>query len=232
MQKLFIIHGWTYTLIKWDKFLELIKAAGFEPVMLKVPGLTEAIDKPLALDDYVEWLNDKLKDEDKPIVVGHSNGGRIALAFEAKYPGHLGKLILIDSAGIYHKEPKIKFKRALFGVLAKVGKKITSNETLRKVLYKMAGEADYQNAPLHTRQTMANLITTDLTESLSKISTPTLIIWGRQDKTTPLQDGELMHALIQSSQIYIIDDGRHSPQYTHPEQVCEKIINFIQQNGF
>src|SRR5690349_17232860 len=100
MKKVFIVHGWTYSLDKWTEICGLLRNMGIEPIQLRVPGLTEPSDKAWDIDGYVEWLNDKLKDEKNPVVIGHSNGGRISLAFVQKYPNKLGKLILIDSAGI------------------------------------------------------------------------------------------------------------------------------------
>lgn len=232
MQKIFIIHGWTYTTNKWDLVIGQIKSAGFEPVLLHVPGLTEATNKVWTLDDYVEWLREKLRDEQRPIVVGHSNGGRIALVFAAKYPEKLKQLILIDSAGIFHNELPIRIKRAVFGAAAKIGKKITSSETIRKIMYKLAGESDHKNATPQMRQTMANLISADLTSRLANITTPTLIIWGARDKATPLSDGKLMHDKIRPSEMFVIGDAGHSPHFTHAEKVCEKIISFIQNNDF
>ena len=55
------------------------------------------------LEEYVEWLRSKLADERDVVLIGHSNGGRIAIAFADRYPEKISKLILIDSAGIVHK---------------------------------------------------------------------------------------------------------------------------------
>jgi pimeloyl-ACP methyl ester carboxylesterase len=232
MKKIFIIHGWTYTTSKWDNFVVLVKAAGFEPVMLHVPGLTESTDKVWTLDDYVEWLGENLENESNPVVIGHSNGGRIALAFAAKYPEKLKLLILIDSAGIYHNELPIRIKRFIFGAAAKVGKKITSSESIRKILYKLAGEKDYKNANPQMRKTMANLISVDLSERLDKIIAPTLIIWGAKDKATRLADGGLLHKMIKASEFFVLKDAGHSPHFTHAGIVSRKILDTVKKYGF
>ena len=232
VKKIFIVHGWTYTTNKWDEFVAILRSAGFEPMMLQVPGLTEATDKVWTLDDYMEWLKEKLQNQDNPVVVAHSNGGRIAIALAAKHSQIISRLILVSSAGIRHNELPIKIKRAVFGTAAKLGKKITSSTLLRKFLYKLAGENDYKNATESMRKTMANLISIDLTSELSKISTPTLIIWGANDKATPVSDGKLMQKLITGSKLHIIEKAAHSPHFTHAKEVSEKILNFIKQNGF
>jgi pimeloyl-ACP methyl ester carboxylesterase len=74
---------------------------------------------------------------------------------------------------------------------------------------------------------MNNLISTDLKPILSKIAIPTLIIWGREDKITPLSDGKLMHQLIEDSKLEIIENARHSPQFTHSNIVTNIIFNIL-----
>src|SRR3989338_2459151 len=103
MKRIYILHGWTYSLYKWSQFIHCMKSMNFDPIMLTVPGLTEKSDKVWSLDDYMEWLKNELEAEPS-IVVGHSNGGRIALSFASQYPEKIKFLILIDSAGIYHNE--------------------------------------------------------------------------------------------------------------------------------
>jgi pimeloyl-ACP methyl ester carboxylesterase len=228
MRKIYILHGWTYSTDKWQDFIKFIKMRNFIPVMLNVPGLTEKTNKVWTLDDYVEWLKDALSD-DEAIIIGHSNGGRVALAFAAKYPDRLKLLILIDSAGIYHNELPIRVKRLIFGTVAKLGKKLTSSEKLRALLYKTARENDYKDATPQMRETMANLISTDLTSQLSQIIAPTTIVWGEKDKSTPLSDGKLMHKLIKNSRLFVIKDAWHSPQFTHINEVCQKILSEIEK---
>lgn len=227
VKKIFILHGWAYSIEKWRSFVVLMKAKGFEPILLGIPGLTREIDRVWTIDDYVSWLNKELEAEEDVILVGHSNGGRIALTFAVKYPEKLKHLILIDSAGIYHRGLGICLKRFLFKVVAKLGKKIVKSERLKNLLYKIVGESDYLRAAPLMKQTMVNLASTDLAPSLNKIVTPTLIIWGKLDKITPLSDGRQMRRLIKGSQLCVIDEAKHSPQFTHPQEVCQKIIDEI-----
>lgn len=224
--KAFILHGWTYSTEKWHPFINLLKQKGLEVNILKIPGLTEDLNRIWTIEDYVSWLK-KTLENNKVILIGHSNGGRIALNFAIKYPKNLESLILIGSAGIYHDELSIKIKRLVFGHIAKAGKKLTSSEKLRSILYKIVGESDYKNATLVMKQTMINLINSDkdLIKHLDKVATPTLIIWGEEDKIIPLSDGRLINKLIKNSELHIIDGAKHSPQFTHPNQVAETIVN-------
>lgn len=244
--KILILHGWSYSTERWLPFVQLMKNKGLHPKLLEIPGLTTPIDKPWTLDDYVEWLRKKIgktspgdrgrlapglagRPREKVILIGHSNGGRLALAFGLKYPANLKQLILIDSAGIRHGGGLMELKRFLFRGLAKVGRKVTTATRARNVLYKLARANDYKDATPQMRETMVNLISTDLAPQLNKVSVPTLIIWGAEDKTTPLSQGKLMHRLIPNSRFYVVKGARHSPQFTHPEEVCKKIVEAVKQ---
>lgn len=224
--KLLILHGWSYSAEKWAFFLKLMEEKGLKTQLLEIPGLTAPIDRPWTLDDYVEWLKNKVGGE-KATLIGHSNGGRVSLAFALKYPELVKRLILIDSAGIYHNEPPIRLKRFVFRILAKTGRRFTSSETVKDIFYRAAGVNDYKEAAPEMRQTMMNLISTDIAPKLPRITAPTLILWGAKDKVTPLSDGKLMHQLIPNSRFHIVEDARHSPQFTHPEEVCARIINWF-----
>lgn len=221
-----ILHGWSYSTDRWSPFLKLMEEKGLKSQLLEIPGLTAPTDRPWTLEDYVEWLKGKVENK-KVILAGHSNGGRISLAFTLKYPELVERLILIDSAGIRRQGGSIGIKRFLFGGLAKAGRKITTSRKARNVLYKLARVSDYRDATPRMRETMINLISTDLTPELTKVKAPTLILWGAGDKTTPLSDGELMDRLIPNSELHIIKDARHSPQFTHPREVCTKITEWI-----
>ncbi len=224
MTKIIILHGWTYATYKWDKFMTLMSEDGIEAKLLGIPGLTEAIDRAWTLNDYVNWLKNILDQEPRPVILlGHSNGGRIALALTVKYPEKISHLILLDSAGIYHHEWPLRLKRVVFGQLARLGKKFTTSPTLRKILHRLAGTRDYDRASPLMRQTMINLIEVDLRPVLGQIKVPTLIIWGSKDKATPLADGRLMQRLIPQAPLEVIEDAGHSPQASHPEIVL-KII--------
>ena len=226
-KKLYILHGWSYSIEKWKPFKKYMEEKEFEIIFLGVPGLTEETDKVWTLDEYVEWLRDKLEKENEVVLIGHSNGGRIAIAFAAKYPGLLKQLILIDSAGIYHNEIPLRFKRFVFKNIAIAGKKLSSSEKLRNVLYMLARESDYKNATPLMRKTLVNLITQDLTSELSKSVTPTLILWGEKDNLTPVSDAKIMHEKIRKSNLLVIEDAGHSPHFTHTNIVCRKILEEI-----
>lgn len=227
---IYVLHGWSYSVEKWTPLVKELESKGFKINLLKIPGLTEKINKPWDIEDYVSWLYGKLEKDpalagqEKVVLIGHSNGGRIALNFAIKHPEKISKLVLIDSAGIFHNEIFLRTKRILFGSLAKVGTRIVNSKKLRDFLYFLAREKDYKNASGNIKKTMVNLIESDIALEIDRISVPTIIVWGQDDKITPVSDGKILSERIVNSKLYIINDARHSPQFTHPQQVCDIIL--------
>lgn len=227
VKKIYILHGWTYTTEKWGNFIKQLEDRGFKTNLLKIPGLTQNSKKVWNVEEYVDWLKAKVRQKGQIILMGHSNGGRIAIAFAAKHPQKLSKLILVDSGGIYHNELPLRIKRTIFKSLAKVGKMIFPSGHARTILYKIIGESDYKSASPLQRQIMINMISDNLTSHLKNITTPTLIIWGLKDNITHLSDGKLMNKLIKDSKLKIISGAGHCPQYTHPKEVAKIICEYL-----
>lgn len=228
-EKIYILHGWAYSTERWKPFIDKLQKGNIETELLKIPGLTAPLNEVWNIDDYVEWLDKTLsKEKNKLILLGHSNGGLISLAYTLKYPNKVKQLILMDSTGIYHNELPIRLKRFAFASAARIGKKLTNSAAMRKLLYKLARAHDYEKAPDKIVQdTMLNLIRTDLKNKFNLIKIPTLIIWGKNDQVTPAADGEVMKNEIKNSSLYIINRARHSPQLTHPNDTAEIIIKNI-----
>ena len=229
MKKILILPGWSYSTDKWQTLVEKLSSDEIRVEVLAIPGLHEEISNPWTLQNYVEWLKKIAEQQkDRLILIGHSNGGRIALSFCHQYPDYLEKLIIIDSAGIYHNGLFIRTKRFTFRLMAKIGKRLTSSKILRNFLYRLAREKDYQHASINLRKTMQNLISIDLKPILKEVRTPVLIIWGANDRITPVSDAKYMKEALPNSTLKIIQNARHSPQFTNTDEVVNLVTKFIE----
>lgn len=226
-QKLYIIHGWTYSLDKWQPIVPLLEKAGYEVVLLKVPGLTAPSKKVWDIDGYVAWLANELANESAPLVVAHSNGGRIALRFENTYPGKLKKLILVDAAGVPEQQTPKKAKLGLLRGIAKLGRPLRRVPGLRKVFYRAIGGHDYLQAPTNMKQTMQNMLKANELIDFAGVVAPTTLIWGDHDQQTPLSDGKFMERHIPGATLQVVKDARHAPMFTHPDEVAALIIEAL-----
>jgi pimeloyl-ACP methyl ester carboxylesterase len=157
-------------------------------------------------------------------LAGHSFGGQIAIKFAAKYPDRVERLILIDSSGIRDWALKAVIKRKVFYVVSKIGKIFFKSTLARKFIYLLARERDYLNAPPLLRRTMSLVLDEQVIKDLDKIQAPTTIFWGENDQTTPVKIGQLIKSKIKNSQLVLIEGARHSPQYTHSQQLADLFL--------
>ncbi len=227
MKKIFIIHGWTYAIEPWTSVVSILKTNGIEVVQLRVPGLTSDSDEVWTIDQYVEWLNGQLVSEESPLVLGHSNGGRIALNYLKKYPGSFSKLVLLNAAGINVSNQKISVKRKVFKTLAYILKPLKRIPIIRKIAYRAVGGSDYDRAPENMKKTLTNMLESDKSLDISDITTKTAILWGAQDQITPLAQGKKMARLLPNSTFYEFDDWAHAPYITHPNELAKAIMESI-----
>jgi len=224
-QIIYGLHGWSVggdTQAKWQPMVESLAKVNIELKMLVIPGLDTPLHQVWTIDDYVNWLAATLPN--KPVwLLGHSFGGQLSIRFASLHTNRVRGLILIDSAGIRDVSFKMNLKRNIFGSLAQLGKGLRGVNSVRGVFYRIIREHDYLEAPPELRATMSNVILYDVLLDLPKIECQTEIIWGKDDKVTPLWMGRQIHDKLPNSQLTIINSARHSPQFTHHNQVCRLV---------
>ncbi len=222
--EIYIIHGWTYSIEPWTSAVSILRSKGVTVHQLRVPGLTSESDKVWDIGGYVEWLRDELDGVENPIVLGHSNGGRISLNYLKKYPGSFKKLILLSAAGINVSNEKISLKRRLFRIAAKILKPLKYIPGVRKVVYRLIGGSDYDRAPANMKKTLHNMLESDKNLTLEDIETSTAVLWGKNDQITPLAQGKKMAHDLPHATIKEFDGWAHAPYITHPVELAEAIL--------
>lgn len=214
---LYIIHGWTYTVAPWSRTIAMLEKKGLKVEMLHVPGLTTSSRKVWTIEEYMRWADRNIPDGS--IALGHSNGGRILLNLCSAKPDKLKQLILLDSAGVYESSTKRDLSRGLskkFGFLKQI-------PGFTKVWHKLTGTTDYARAPENMKRTLSNMLDSDAKLDLTKVTTPTSILWGAADAVTPPRQAEEMHAKIPHSNLEIFPDWTHAPYISHPSELARAI---------
>ena len=237
-QNVIILHGWGSNPDRWGLIRDQLQSSLGKIIDTKfyvpyLPGFDpdNPISKPYTIKDYGSWLDQYIKKNkiDKPAVVGHSNGGRIAIFFSSRHPEKISKLILIDSAGIPNKN---HLKIAVFYIFAKIGKKTLAlfgkktEKLWQNIFYRIARESDYLKASPVMKKTMQNLLQYNAENDLKNIISPTLIIWGKKDTTTPIWMGQKMTKLIPKANLNIISCG-HNPHIEAPFEIAKIIRSFL-----
>ena len=226
MQKLYIIHGWTYKPEPWLEVIKDLKKQGIDAELLRVPGLGKPSKKSYTIENYVAWAKENLPKGS--IALGHSNGGRILLNLLSAEPDYLKGIILLDAAGYYEKSAKRDISRGLSKVLSPLKK----SKFARKVAHKILGASDYENAPENMKLTLTNMLDSDKALNIAKVTTPTQIIWGSDDNITPLRQGRKMHELLPHSELTVKEGWRHSHYLVSTEELAKEIADkFVKLTG-
>lgn len=233
-RQLLILPGWGGTSESWKNFSNLAKN-DWQVICLELPCFSkEPCPKEVwGVAEYAEFVKQKIQNLNliKPILLGHSFGGQVAAYVAATSPQLISRLILSGAAAI---RPERSFKRAIFNLMAKIGKIFFSlpliknfSASAQKYLYKLAGSPDYNSTSGIQREIFKKIIRQDLTEELKKIKIPTLVIWGALDSYVPLSTGKKIAKLINGSKLEVIAGGKHGLHLQMPEKLYGIVKNFI-----
>ncbi|GAH97473.1 unnamed protein product, partial [marine sediment metagenome] len=56
---------------------------------------------------------------------------------------------------------------------------------------------------------------------------PILLVWGRHDKSIPVDHGQQMHKILKSSHLEILDPAGHCPNYEQSEKFNQVATCFL-----
>ena len=71
----------------------------------------------------------------------------------------------------------------------------------------------------------------NMAKDLPKMSTPTCIIWGKNDIVTPPNVADEFHKLLPDSNLYWIDKCGHAAMMEHPERFNEILLEWLKMRG-
>lgn len=212
----------------WGQNIEMMKFIGDkldeDVLIIDLPGFgkSKEPDTVLSIYDYANLVHDLITNlEIKNIIlIGHSFGGKIALAYASKYK--VEKLVLLASP-FKSKESKINIRTK---VLKKL-KKVPGLNKLEEFAKKHIGSTDYKNASGIMREILVKHVNLDITEDVKKITCPTLIIWGDNDECVPVSDGKLLEKLIKDSGLIVFEGCTHYAYLERLDQLIRILNEFF-----
>ncbi len=179
-------------------------------------GKSGALTEIWSVPEYSEMVHEFMKklNIEGADVIGHSFGGRVIIYLASKYENLFDKIILTDAAGIKPKRSlKNRFKVFYFKLSKYLLKMFTSKEKYEEKMNKLRkkySSSDYAKLDSDImRETFKNVINLDLTDRLEKITRPTLLVWGENDKDTPLYMAKIMEKKIKDSGIVVLKNAGH-----------------------
>lgn len=163
-------------------------------------------------------------------LMGNSLGGHVALVHVLKHPERIKSLILTGSSGLFENGMGDTYpKRGDYEYIKKKTEMTFFDpHTATKELVDEVFEITNNRIKVIKIIALAkSAIRNNLGEELSKITQPTLLIWGNNDIITPPFVGEEFHKLIPNSELHFIDKCGHAPMMEVPGEFNALLNKFL-----
>lgn len=207
-------------------------------------GCSDAPDLPYGVSFYVAFL-EKFMDSlglERAALVGSSMGGRIAVAFAAKYPERVSRLVLLAPGGLTPLHTRFSYSTWLMDANFWL---MSQNQGIYRKSYDESffdtakipdwlveegwaslKRPDYRRAFLRNAQLLAHP-DHEFKAVLGSVKAKTLVIWGSQDKVVPVSDAEIFAELIKDSEVRVLDKCGHMILLECGEQCSDLITSFL-----
>lgn len=170
-----------------------------------------------AISLYLFCIENQIKNVS---IVAHSFGGRLATILSSVFDINVEKLILIDSAGVKPKHNILYYLSVWkYKVLKKIhGKKLDESKY---------GSSEYKNNNYLMRKSYVKVVNQHLDYLLSSVKAKTLLLWGNDDKDTPLYMARKTNKCIKNSilKIYNGDHFMYLSKHSHIKKDIRLFLN-------
>lgn len=226
--------------LAWDPFLE--RVAGQRTIHApQVPGTTPG--KPEAIREVDELWDLVLVYEEaigalgleRPAVIGQSFGGMLACELAATFPVLFSRIVLLDPIGLWLDEhPVANWVAAAPEELPAILFHDPDGEAARAAMTPPADPEAAVSAIAGlawaigcTAKFVWPIPEKGLAKRLHRIASPTLIVWGKQDRLVSSAYAEEFGRRIAGSRVEIVDECGHVPQVEQPERTYALVGDFL-----
>jgi pimeloyl-ACP methyl ester carboxylesterase len=167
---------------------------------------------------------------ERPSILGHSFGGRVAIKLAASHPEAVDRLVLVDSAGVPPPRTAGRvLKRAASRSANALGRWLgRPGQAIRHAIVRRIASKDYLNAgPM--LPTFLAVVKEDLRPALSRIEAPTLLVWGESDEDTTLADAYTMENLIPGARLLVLKNAGHFSYLEQYGRLRLAVIPFLNE---
>jgi pimeloyl-ACP methyl ester carboxylesterase len=242
-----LVHGFMEEGTVWKAVSKELKSK-YKVIVPDLPGFGKSqIGKKavLSMEWYAEFLKaicaqEKLKSF---ILIGHSMGGYISLAFAAKYPQLIAGLGLLNSHCFEDTAEKKASRRKSIAFIRKNGTAPFVKELYaqlfaekykkkhKRALASMIKQALAYSPEAVIGATEAMIKRKDRSEVLRKAKVPVLLISGKEDKVVPLDLSLKQASLAPFTEIHLLPKTGHMSMLERKKETMAAIYNFIELSG-
>lgn len=248
-----MLHGGGPGASGWSNFVRNIgpfTEAGFRVLLIDQPGyaksgeIVSGTQRGLLNARAVKVVMDAL-DIETAHFVGNSMGGFATLTFAVEYPDRIGRMVLLGPGGlgpsILQPNPQEGIRLMFRAVDDPTDENI--DVMLNALVYDPsqitpALREHRHNAVRSNMQHMENVKKSfalspfahfDIRPRLGEAKAPALVIWGRDDRFVPLDNGLQLLTLLPDADLHVFQRCGHSAQYEHADKFNGLAIPFFRQ---
>jgi pimeloyl-ACP methyl ester carboxylesterase len=203
------LHGWARNRQDWAATLQ-----GHDALALDLPGFGAAPppETGWSTADYAVWVREILADLDRPVLVGHSFGGRIAVQLAAGSP-ELVRGIVLTGVPLLRPQAAATKPPVGFRVLRALNKwHVVSDERMEQERRKR-GSADYVAAQGVMREVLVKAVNEDYGEALDRLAgsrLPVAMVWGEHDTAARVSMAQEARARIgAAAELLVVPGSAH-----------------------
>jgi pimeloyl-ACP methyl ester carboxylesterase len=164
-------------------------------------GKSKPLTEPFSVSDYAAWTKEilALLQVQKPRVIAHSFGCRVVVKMAAQDSGVFDKILLTGPAGILlHRGLAYRLKVKSYRLVKKFAPAFAERNF---------GSQEYRSLSPIMKESYKKIVNEDLRKDAARIKTPTLIVEGEQDKTTPLAEAQVYLQSLQNGRLRGMQGG-------------------------
>lgn len=241
---LVLLHGFLCDSRCWER--QLIDLSDrFRVVAWDAPGAGLSSDPPdpFTTADWAQCLAGFLDalGIDRPHIVGLSWGGILAQEFYRMNPSRVVRLVLADTyAGWKGSLPESVWKERIANCLLDASR--PAEELARKFLPGLLTEAAPQDLrdelstivsqfhPIGFRLMAVSSADMDTRDVLPTIAVPTLILWGEDDRRSPMFVAQQLYEAIPNAALVVIPNAGHVSNMEQPKAFNAHVARFCHSN--
>lgn len=181
-----------------------------------------------------------LRDGQKVTIIGHSNGGRIALhmASDPEQSHLLRRLVLISPSGITpERSLGVRLRAGLartlkapFEILPEPPREFLLDWLRHSLLWKTLGSSDYRQLDGVMRETFVKTVNYHLDERVERIQMPVLIFWGENDEAVSERQIRFLEEKIPDTGVVVLEDAGHYGYLEELDTFIESTRYFLEHS--
>ncbi len=238
-----LLHGFLENIHIWDSFVDYLKPK-FKVLAVDLPGFgkTAVFSENHSMPFMADVVKTAMEAENitKAILIGHSMGGSVSLAFAKKFPKSLRGLVLFHSQAVADNAEGKKSRTRAIEIVKRDHKDFIAK--FIPLLFAEENVARFTSEIDHLRQmsfqTPAQGVTAalagmrdreDTLEVLKKAVFPVFFVVGKQDPRIPLEKILPQLPLPAHAEAIILDKTGHMGFVETPEKIFPAVGDFLKR---